>query len=154
MKRNITCAIFALIIMSSLIMPVGAVDPTPLATYSPIETLVPTIDIDPFNPLTDHYLRFWWEGQNSTLTMNAFGFLYQFIYPFSQFMGDFFYLTIFAIWLFCLWTRARGIEIVLIGILATGAVWGMLLPADSQKWLLLILAMAISAILFRLFKKK
>ena len=62
MKRNITCAIFALIIMSSLIMPVGAVDPTPLATYSPIETLVPTIDIDPFNPLTDHYLRFWWEG--------------------------------------------------------------------------------------------
>lgn len=122
--------------------------------YSPVPTIVPTIDAPNFDPQTDEYMRYWWDGSLSNELMSPFGFLYSFIHVFDKFFGAWFFVICFGIWIYTVWTRSRGTELIVVGIMATGGIWGYLLPGETFQFFTLILAMGIAAILFRLFKSK
>ena len=140
-----------IVILMIALIPTAAADETS-TTAEPFPTYDKTIDLTPWNPQTDEYMRYWVKGDLQHL--DPLGFIYSFVHVFDKFFGEFIIIVFYAIWLFLVWNRSRGAELTVLGMLCTGSLVGVLLPTYSFGYLLLILGMGMASIIFRLMKNK
>ena len=123
-----------------------------LTTAEPFPTYNKTIDLTPWNPQTDEYMRYW--VKDDLQHLDPLSFIYSFIRVYDKHFGEFTIIVFYAIWLFLVWNRSRGAELTVLGMLCTGSLVGVLLPTYSFPYLLLILGMGMASIIFRLMKGK
>ena len=82
------------------------------------------------------------------------GFIYSFVYVYSQFFGEMLIIIFYCLWAFLVWNRSHGAELIVLGAIATAGTIGLIMPTYFTPFLLIIIALGMSAILFRLMKSR
>lgn len=131
------CKILFLAILMTVLTGAAAADPL-------------VMDIPGWSPETGIYTSFWFDYQTGEFM--PYGFLQSLTVPFQDVMGYWFFLLIWGTYIFGVWNRERGIELMLVVMLLTGGIWGVLLPPESYLYLYLFMAMGIAGILWKVFK--
>lgn len=108
------------------------------------------MDIPGWSPETGVYTSFWFDYQTGEFL--PYGFLQSLTVPWTDMMGYWFFLIIWGIYIFGVWNRERGIELMLVVMVLTGGIWGALLPPESYAYLYLFMAMGMAGILWKVFK--
>lgn len=109
-------------------------------------------NITAWYPQVGEYTRYWFDW--SAGTFNPYGFLNSIALPFVDTVGYFFYVLLWGAYLFGVWNRAQSIELVTIALLILAPLWGFLLPPESYPVGLICLAIGISAIVYKLYKRQ
>lgn len=120
------------------------------AVVSPAAANFTIIDIPPWNPETGTYTGFWFDYETGDFL--PYGFLQSLTAPFTGIIGYWFFLAVWAIYIYGVWNRERSIELTLVMMLLSGTFWGALLPPESFIYLYLFIAMGIAAIIFKIYK--
>lgn len=102
-------------------------------------------------PDTGEYTRYWFDWSAGEFA--PYGFLNSIILPFTDIVGYFFFVLLWGVYLFGVWNRAQSIELVVVALLIFAPLWGILLPPESYPVGLICLAIGISAIIYKLWKK-
>lgn len=102
-------------------------------------------------PETGEYTRFWFDWTAGEFA--PYGFLNSVTLPFVDIVGYFFFVLLWGVYLFGIWNRAQSLELVVVALLIFAPLWGILLPPESYPVGILCLAIGISAIIYKLWKK-
>lgn len=104
-----------------------------------------------WNPEGGEYTRYWFDWSAGTFA--PYGFLNSVTLPFVDIVGYFFFVLLWAVYLFGVWNRAMSIELVVVALLIFAPLWGIFLPAESYPVGIICLAIGITAIVYKLYKR-
>lgn len=102
-------------------------------------------------PETGEYTRFWFDWSAGEFA--PLGFLNSVTMPFTDVVGYFFFVLLWGVYLFGVWNRAQSLELVIVALLIFAPLWGILLPPESYPVGIICLAIGITAIIYKLWKK-
>lgn len=154
MKKNtVFKIIFSGFLLLMLIYPAAADNssqfnysfPTPEYTFTPV-------NVTPWYPQTGEYSRYWFD-YDDTGDFLPYSFLSSVALPYTDILSGWFFVGLWIVYLVGVWNRERGIELTIVMMLITGSLWGLLMPFESFWVLLVMMALGISAIVFRLVKR-
>lgn len=74
--------------------------------------------------------------------------------PYTDYLGSFFYLILYSSFCLLVYMRSRGIELLTVSIGVTFGVWAVAMPPETLYVFLICIAIGITAILFRLLKRR
>jgi hypothetical protein len=74
--------------------------------------------------------------------------------PYTDYLGSFFYLILYGSFCLLVYMRSRGIELLTVSIGVTFGVWAVVMPPETLYLFLICIAIGITAIFFRLLKKR
>lgn len=149
MNRKINLCLLALLLIQLIPCGVSANE----SISEPFPTFNKTISLTPWNPQTDEFMRYWTSGEDLQ-HLNPMGFIYSFVYVYSQFFGEMLIIIFYCMWAFLVWNRSHGAELIVLGAIATAGTIGLIMPTYFTPFLLIIIALGMSAILFRLMKSR
>lgn len=105
-----------------------------------------------FNQFNDYYMSNWVNKQTSQLDLWE---IYMSVQkPFTNILGQFFYLILYGLAIYSIWSRSNNIALVTIVMGLTLGMWYLLFPIDSWWVAVVVFALGVAAILFRLFKRR
>lgn len=104
-----------------------------------------------WHPEGGEYTRYWFDWGAGEFA--PYGFLNSVILPFTDIVGYFFFVLLWGVYLFGIWNRSMSIELVVVAMLIFAPLWGIFLPAESYPVGILCLAIGISAIVYKLYKR-
>lgn len=102
-------------------------------------------------PEAGEYTRYWFDWSAGEFA--PYGFLNSVTLPFVDIVGYFFFVLLWGVYLFGVWNRAQSIELVVVALLIFAPLWGLLLPPESYPVGIICLAIGITAIVYKLYKK-
>lgn len=138
-----------LLALTVLITPVSADDTVTINT-----NILGTVDMSnypTYEPWNDEHIGGWWNS--TTNTFDPLAFLKSAVSPYTDFLGAYFYLILYACFCLLVYFRSRGIELLTVSIGVTFGVWANWMPPETIFVFLLCMGIGITAILFRLFER-
>lgn len=142
-------ACFLILVAISLLVHPAAADNS--FNLTPPTFTSPNINITPWDPETGYYTRYWFNYE--TGEWQPYAFLQSIMMPFTDLMGYWIFVILWAVYLFGVWNRERSTELTIVIMFITGPLWGLLLPPETYQFLYLCLAMGIAAVAYKLYKK-
>lgn len=133
--------LLALILTTFFIVPVSADD----TISNPV-----ILNISSWDPETGYYTRYWFDYESGDFA--PYGFLQSMTMPWTDLMSYWFYLILWIVYIFGVWNRGYAIHLTIVMMILTGVMWGLFLPPESYTYLYLMMALGISAIMYKLYK--
>jgi hypothetical protein len=125
--------------------------PTAAAALLTSPAAAANITILPWYAENGEYTRYWFDW--SAGLFQPYAFLNSITLPFTDIIGYWFFVLIWGVYLFGVWSRTQSLAMIAIVMLIGGPLWGMLLPPESYIVGYLCLAMGFTAIIFKLVKR-
>lgn len=105
-----------------------------------------------YEPWNDPNIGSWFDLE--TGMFNPVTFFESAVSPYTDYLGSYFYLILYAAFCMLVYMRSRGIELLTVSIGVTFGVWAVSMPPETVYVFLLCIAIGITAIVFRLLKKR
>lgn len=137
-----------IVVLACMVAPVSADDVT-------INTnILGTVDMSEYpvyEPWNDETIGGWWNS--TTNTFDPIAFLKASVSPYTDFLGAYFYLILYACFCMLVYFRSRGIELLTVSIGVTFGVWAAWMPPETIFVFLLCMGIGFTTVLFRLFER-
>lgn len=105
-----------------------------------------------FNVSTNHYTQTWFS--NVTGEFDAWGFMLSLTLPFTSVVGAYLYIIVYALYLYSVWDSSSNLALVSTSLCLTLPLWYLLFPPESYMLLLVVIALGIGSILYKLFARR
>lgn len=147
--KILRACIGVLLLISLLVSPVLANEST-IVTFEPPTppAVVPTFD--PFNG--GDIISSWLDEQNETFDL--WGILSSLMTPYSAILGAWVFVILYALYIWSVYARTGGIALVGISLGITLPLWYTLFPISTWYCPVIIFSIAVTALFYRLFKRR
>lgn len=144
------------LLLCLLIVPAAAntstADPYNLSYLQVNVSLPENVNVTPWYAATGEYTKYWFD-YDGTGDFLPYSFLMSITQPYTQVIGSWFFIALWLVYVLGVWNRERGIELTIVMMLITGSLWGLLMPFESFWTILVMMAIGITGIIFRLIKR-
>jgi hypothetical protein len=106
----------------------------------------------PFNVTTNQYTQTWFS--NVTGEFDACGFMLSLTMPFTAIVGSYLYIIVYALYLYSVWDFSSNLALVSTSLCVTLPLWYLLFPPESYMLLLVVIALGIGSIFYKLFARR
>lgn len=107
-----------------------------------------------FNPMQDAPFGNWLTNESGNAAIEPWEIVLSLIQPYTKIFGKWFFLIIYALYMWSVYARSRGTELMLVALGLSSTFYITLLPEESMIFVPILFGICLAAILFRLLKKR
>lgn len=118
-------------------------------TYTPPS---PPEVLPTYNPFEDDVMKTWINTE--TQEFDVWNIMTSVMTPYTMIFGGWVFVILYALYIWSVYSRANGIALMAISMGITLPIWYTLFPPSTWYFPVIIFALALAGILFRIFKRR